>query len=220
LKCPKLKNTLFRRGEGRDEQKPALENTPRKQSKAVFISVGFSLLSVVTILLIFFVYIPRNDEANKPLEIAGREPTEEEVLKSFKLFLRAEKKRGLLQKKDDVYYIGSGYYRWGGWFRIYYGKPKKIKYSIERTSSLESPYIGTVKFDTDCFQTRWYETEEEARNSEEAGNVHRDTYIYTYIYQDNKWILTDKYEERIRSKEDLLEKNAGVNHNPHWKKDY
>ena len=160
--------------------------------------MGFSLLSVVVVLFTLFVYIPRNHETKKPLEITERESTEKEILKSFKSFLREEKKRGLLQKRDDVYYIGSGYYRWGGWFRIYYGKPENIKYSVESTGSLESPYIGTVKFDVDCFQTRWYETEEEAKNSEEAGNVHRDTYTYTYTYQDNKWILTDKYEERIR----------------------
>jgi hypothetical protein len=69
-----------------------------------------------------------------------------------------------------------------------------VSIDVERTTSLVSPYIGTLEFQMVEHYTAFHETREDAEADSAFVNSQVKTHKHSYAYQDGKWVpKTRKY---------------------------
>ena len=99
----------------------------------------------------------------------------------------------------------------GKWIATMYEADKEYSYDIQNTNSIVSPYKAEVEFKTWRYETKEYNTKQEAAKdtnyniiSEEDGKTIIDTfaiYRYVYLYQNGQWVFNSaKYKSNLTGK--------------------
>jgi hypothetical protein len=73
--------------------------------------------------------------------------------------------------------------------------PDSYLVDVEKTDSLVSPYIGTLKFDTKMFVSNLQDSEKGARETQIFTNTNHPyvhNHLHTYSYQDGAWVVKSR----------------------------
>ena len=77
----------------------------------------------------------------------------------------------------------------GGWVKEYFQPDQSSAgIDVQRTTSLVSPYVGTLEFKLVTHYTAFHKTRNEAEADSTFGNSKVVTHKHTYAYQDGKWV--------------------------------
>ncbi|KAF0216763.1 MAG: hypothetical protein FD174_3586 [Geobacteraceae bacterium] len=119
--------------------------------------------------------------------------TDTEVVDSFKQYVSDEMKKVFVSYEGTHYNVSYVESNLNFWFKSYHKIDQNYKIDVEKTTSLISPYVGTLQVEvyyntSDKFPTK--KTAEQATTYK----VHSiQTFKITLAYQENKWVVTDAH---------------------------
>jgi hypothetical protein len=142
--------------------------TPRLQFAAFFVILGCSLLSL-------------GQDTNN----------DKQVVESFTAYVQQHFASYEHNRRERTTLLGQG------WVKMYYQPDQSAAgIDVQRTSSLVSPYIGTLEFKLVNHFTAFHKTRKEAEGDSTFVNTKVVKHTHTYAYQDGKWVpKTRKHED-------------------------
>lgn len=111
-----------------------------------------------------------------------------EVVASFKTHLADYVSSFKTDRRDSVRETS------GGWRHNYYEVNDNYSIDLHRTSSLISPYEGTVEFQFVMHSTAFHQTRVEAEADSNFISSQTLRHRHTYAYQDGAWVLNLREE--------------------------
>jgi hypothetical protein len=113
---------------------------------------------------------------------AAQSPDEKKVLDAFKSYISSHLASYKVNRRERVTKLG------GGWVKEYYEPEPEYSINAERTSSLISPYVGSLDFVLVRHYTDFHKTREEAVADSNFVKHDSAKHRHTYAYQDGKWV--------------------------------
>lgn len=115
--------------------------------------------------------------------------SDKQVVESFKEYVQRHLASYESNRRERITKLG------GGWVKMYF-KPDlgSAAIDVQKTTSLVSPYIGTLEFQLVHYYTAFHTTRKEAEADFAFVNSKAITHKHSYAYQDGKWLpKTRKY---------------------------
>ena len=110
---------------------------------------------------------------------------EEKVLAAFKGMVREHVESYKSNGREYVANLG------GGWAKeVFSIDPTSVKFDVDKTSSLVSPFIGTVSFTLIRRYTAFHGTADEAGKDTVLIKKDSAAHTHSFAYQDHKWTPT------------------------------
>lgn len=130
--------------------------------------------------------------------VAFAEPNDTEILNSFKQYVDTEMQKVFATYEGNhnriAYQVRFDISPQENpkevWFKSTEKINKAFKIDLQRTTSLISPYVGTLEVDKYTEFSSDYPTEVAAKMSFDTRYIQWDLYKFTVAYQENQWVIT------------------------------
>jgi hypothetical protein len=107
---------------------------------------------------------------------------DQNALKSFNSLIRRHVESYKPNGREHVTELG------GGWVKERFTLvPSSVKFDVEKTASLVSPYVGTVTFTMIRQFTAFHPTRTDAANDDVFTKKDRSIHTHVFAYQDHQW---------------------------------